>query len=94
MGTKHRYPFLLALLCGLLWVSPALAETEPLRLLIPFFFGPTPLSQHVRTTINFEIIKAFRAVGPGSSMVRKPCRSRHMTRYSVLLPGPRCAQIW
>ena len=62
MGTKHRYPFLLALLCGLLWVSPALAETEPLRLLIPFFFGPTPLSQHVRTTINFEIIKAFRAV--------------------------------
>jgi len=60
MATNGRLTSLLLLLCCLLWASSAAGE--PLRLLIPEFFGPAPLSQHVRTTIYFEITKAFRAV--------------------------------
>ena len=33
---------------------------EPLRLLVPPFEGPEPLSKHIRTTIYVELIKAFQ----------------------------------
>ncbi len=38
------------------------APAEPLRLLVPSFLGPEILSQHVRTTVYLELIKAFRHV--------------------------------
>ena len=60
MATKRHLISVLLLLYCLLWTSTAAGE--PLRLLVPKFFGPKPLSQHVRTTIYFEITKAFRAV--------------------------------
>jgi hypothetical protein len=52
----------ICLLCvvGLLWNS--LAAAEPLRLLVPYFAGPEPISQQVRTTIYFEMIQAFRSL--------------------------------
>lgn len=48
------------LLCCLTWAGSLLAE--PLRVVIPAFFGPAPMSQQVRTTFYFEIVKAFRDV--------------------------------
>lgn len=60
MGIKRHLTSVLLLLYCLLTASTA--SSEPLRLLVPEFFGPKPLSQHVRTTIFFEITKAFRAV--------------------------------
>ena len=44
---------------GIFWSSSAAAE--PLRILVPEFFGPEPVSQHVRTTVFLEMIKAFRS---------------------------------
>lgn len=52
-------PVLLLLLSLLLTTSVA---AEPLRILVPEFIGKEPLSQHVRTSVYFELIKAFRAV--------------------------------
>ena len=50
----------LLLVVGLLLTSRT--EAEPLRVLVPQFIGPAPISQHVRTTIYFEVIKAFQAI--------------------------------
>ncbi len=44
---------------SLFWSS--LSAAEPLRILVPDFFGPEPVSQHVRTTVYLEMIKAFRS---------------------------------
>ena len=50
-------------LSAVVWVfSVAFVVAEPLRVLVPQFVGPEPISQHVRTTIYFEMIKAFQAV--------------------------------
>ena len=38
-----------------------LAQAEPLRIFVPSFFGPKPISQHVRTTIYFGLSQAFRS---------------------------------
>lgn len=34
-------------------------SAEPLRLVVPSFFGPEPLSQQVRTTLYFEVVKGL-----------------------------------
>ncbi len=49
------------LLLMLIMLLPFGAAAEPMRVLVPKFFGPEPLSQHVRTTVFLEMIKAFRA---------------------------------
>jgi len=36
------------------------SNAEALRIFIPNFFGPQPISQNVRTTIYFELSQAFR----------------------------------
>lgn len=41
---------------------PDVLRAEPLRLLVPKYIGPNPLSQYVRTTIYFDIVKAFQHV--------------------------------
>jgi hypothetical protein len=41
----------------------AQAHAEPLRLFVPEFVGPDKVSQRVRTTIYFEIIKALTGQG-------------------------------
>jgi hypothetical protein len=56
-GLKHIISLLF--LFGLFWCP--LAAAEPLRILVPDFFGPEPVSQHVRTTVYLEMIKAFRS---------------------------------
>lgn len=60
MAIKSFQNQVFLLLFCFLWAGFALAE--PLRLLVPKFFGPEPLSQHVRTTIYFEMVNAFQAV--------------------------------
>lgn len=45
-------------------LAPKLSLAEQLRLLVPSFLGPKPLSQHVRTTIYFELVKAFQHSDP------------------------------
>lgn len=60
MAGRGWFPGLL-LLFGLLFTAGAVAA-EPLRLLVPAFFGPEPLSQQVRTSLYFEMIKAFSAI--------------------------------
>ncbi len=51
---------ILLLMLSLLLTTTVAAE--PLRVLVPEFIGKEPLSQHVRTSVYFELIKAFRAV--------------------------------
>lgn len=58
---RDRLPQIaLLLILGLL--LSAVAVAEPLRVLVPQFVGKQPLSQQVRTSVYFELIKAFRAV--------------------------------
>jgi hypothetical protein len=55
------------LLYGLTWATSLSAE--PLRMLVPAFFGPEPLSQQVRTTLFFEIVKGLQALdAPGKGV--------------------------
>ncbi|ODS29933.1 MAG: hypothetical protein SCARUB_04965 [Candidatus Scalindua rubra] len=51
------------IICLCCLVVANFVHAEPLRLLVPFFIGPKPLSPHVRTTIYFELSKAFRSYG-------------------------------
>lgn len=58
-GRRHLSVFLIycwSLACA------SLAQGEALRILVPQFFGPEPISQQVRTSVYFDVIKAFRAI--------------------------------
>lgn len=54
----HRLRSIIFCLCFLFTGS---VHAEPLRLLVPPYIGPDPLSQQVHTTIFLELIKTFRS---------------------------------
>ncbi|NOQ78110.1 MAG: hypothetical protein GQ546_01780 [Gammaproteobacteria bacterium] len=85
MAIKSYLTKFLFLFYCLLWAGFAMAE--PLRLLVPKFFGPEPLSQHVRTTIYFEMVNAFKAVDTpdkGAWILYGQEKLKHQNHNSVL----------